>query len=74
MEDCFRELRMSTQPNSPVPVEKQRIRSMIDDQVQEFLRRGGKISVVNQNESGGSPLGGVWQTLHDELGLSARAD
>ncbi len=46
--------------------EKQRMRAEIDSQVEEFLRRGGKIDVLNSGLTGGDSVGSVWHQ-QDEM-------
>ncbi|MEM0954625.1 MAG: hypothetical protein AAGI24_10845 [Pseudomonadota bacterium] len=46
--------------------EKQRMRAEIDDQVAEFLRRGGKINVLtNESSQTANQLGSVWHAPDD---------
>jgi len=46
--------------------EKQRMRAEIDNQVAEFLRRGGKIDVLNDQPSqSDNKLGSVWHAQDD---------
>ena len=51
--------------------ENSEYRAEIEDQVQQFLKKGGNIDVVKQ---GGADqqrqLGSIWQNLDDEIGLS----
>lgn len=51
--------------------EKNRIRDEIDEQVRDYLRRGGKIDVlsVNQNSTGNA-MGSVWHGSEDMPGHS----
>ena len=47
--------------------EKERMRAEIDDQVAEFLRRGGKIDVLTDDKhSSASNIGSVWHP-HDDM-------
>ena len=46
--------------------EKERIRAEIDDQVAEFLNRGGKIDIVNNERQQRDSVGSVWHQ-QDEL-------
>ena len=51
--------------------EKNRIRNEIDVQVEEFLKSGGKIDVVNGNQrSPKASIGSVWRGSDDIPGLS----
>ncbi len=51
--------------------EKNRIRNEIDVQVEEFLKSGGKIDVVNsKNRSPRAAIGSVWHGSDDIPGLS----
>ena len=51
--------------------EKNRIRNEIDAQVEEFLKSGGKIDVVNGNQrSPKASIGSVWRGSDDIPGLS----
>ena len=51
--------------------EKNRIRSEIDAQVEEFLKAGGKIDVVNANQRNPkTSIGSVWHGPDDIPGLS----
>ncbi len=45
--------------------EKERMRAEIDSQVEEFLRRGGKIDVLTSERAGGSDIGSVWHQQDD---------
>ena len=49
--------------------EKERIRAEIDTQVEEFLRRGGKIDVLNSDVASGSNIGSVWHQQDDMSNL-----
>ncbi|MCB1700951.1 MAG: hypothetical protein H6985_06605 [Pseudomonadales bacterium] len=50
-------MKISYQPAAPI--EKERIRVQINAQVEEYLRRGGEISVLNNlGESGKSRVAG----------------
>jgi len=52
---------MSTKDNNENPALKQRISAEIANQVEEFLRRGGNIEVVdNHNVVGAMPKGSIW--------------
>ncbi len=46
--------------------EKERMRAEIDSQVEEFLRRGGKIEVLNNDHAGSAAVGSVWHQ-QDEM-------
>lgn len=46
--------------------EKERMRAEIDTQVEEFLRRGGKIDVLNNDHTGNAAVGSVWHQ-QDEM-------
>ena len=51
-------MKISYQPAAPI--EKERIRVQINAQVEEYLRRGGEISVLNNlGESGKSRVAGA---------------
>ena len=51
--------------------EKNRIRSEIDAQVEEFLKSGGKIEVVNTNQrSAITSIGSVWHGPDEIPGLN----
>ena len=54
--------------------EKERIRAEIENQVQQFLQKGGHIDVLVQGgtRKEGHP-GSVWENLDDEIGLSGGA-
>jgi hypothetical protein len=50
--------------------EKQRMRDEIDRQVEEFLRRGGKIDIVqDKHSSSASSVGSVWHTQEETSAL-----
>ena len=50
--------------------EKHRMRAEIDRQVEEFLRRGGKIDVVeDEHRTRTSSVGSVWHTQDDASNL-----
>lgn len=50
--------------------EKERMRAEIDDQVAEFLRRGGKIDVLSdEKQNAASNIGSVWHQQDDMSGL-----
>lgn len=52
---------MSTTNSNENPALKQRISAEIADQVEEFLRRGGNIEVVdNHSVVGAIPKGSIW--------------
>ena len=62
---------MGREVKSPTTAEKERIRAEIEDQVQQFLKKGGSIDVVNQGGANQQrQLGSIWQNLDDEIGLS----
>ncbi len=53
--------------------EKQRVRAEIASQVEEFLRRGGRIDVVEQNNKGGqNAIGNVWHSHHELADLASK--
>ena len=53
--------------------EKQRMRAEIDDQIAEFLRRGGKIDVLTDESGQTAPqLGSVWHTPDDVNPLASQ--
>ena len=65
---------MGREVKSPTTAEKERIRAEIEDQVQQFLKKGGSIDVVNQGGANQQrQLGSIWQNLDDEIGLSSQA-
>ena len=66
---------MNDKAQSPNSVEKDRIRSQIEAQVEQFLQRGGQIEVMS-NQRGGTEasIGTVWQSLRDELATSVSSD
>jgi predicted NUDIX family NTP pyrophosphohydrolase len=49
--------------------EKERMRAEIDSQIEEFLRRGGKIDILNSDVAGGSSVGSVWHQQEDMTNL-----
>ena len=51
--------------------EKARIRAEIEDQVAEFLSRGGKIDVVNNGQPQHSGTGSVWHQPDDLSNLAS---
>ena len=52
---------MNKKDSTDNPALKQRISAEIANQVEEFLRRGGNIEVVNnQPVSGAVPKGSIW--------------
>ena len=62
---------MGREVKSRTTAEKERIRAEIEDQVQQFLKKGGSIDVVNQGGANQQrQLGSIWQNLDDEIGLS----
>ena len=48
--------------------EKKRIRDEINTQVEEFLKKGGRIDVLHCRQSGNNKIGAVWHS-QDELPL-----
>ena len=59
---------MPRKDNALNTVEKERQRSEIDDQIAEYLRKGGKIDVVGQGQAGsGSDIGSVWHDQDQDL-------
>ena len=53
-------------------VEKERLRAEIDNQVEQFLQKGGHIDVLNDGSSREvRQFGSVWQNLSEEIGLSS---
>lgn len=49
--------------------EKQRMRAEIDSQIEDFLRRGGKIDVLNSGVANSSDIGSVWHQQDDMSNL-----
>ena len=45
--------------------EKERMRAEINDQVAEFLKRGGKIDVLTKEQRPATNIGSVWHPSHD---------
>ncbi|MEM1110533.1 MAG: hypothetical protein AAGI11_01375 [Pseudomonadota bacterium] len=56
---------------TPASAEKARIRAEIEDQVEQFLKRGGHIDVLGKDiVREDRQVGSIWQNLDDEIGLS----
>jgi hypothetical protein len=52
-------------------IEKQRVRAEIASQIEEFLRKGGRIEVLEKNsEKSANSIGNVWHTNDDLTDLS----
>ena len=59
--------RKSTVPNV---AEKERIRSEIDHQIEEYINNGGQIDVVSSNNCHASTdIGSVWRNNEEVLNL-----
>ena len=62
---------MKTLSGSSELIEKERIRLQINAQVEEFLRRGGAIEVVNKNaEPARAIVGSIWDDQGEFTPLS----
>ena len=54
---------------SPGATEKERIRVEIENQVEQFLQKGGRIDVLGKDgPHQDRPPGSVWRNLDDDIG------
>ena len=61
---------MGRDVQSPGATEKERIRFEIENQVEQFLQKGGRIDVLSKDGSHQDPRPGwVWQNHDDDIGL-----
>lgn len=61
---------MTKKIDSSGSCEKERIRDEIDEQIAEYLRKGGRIQVLSRPETDTDKnRGSVWQSPFDDAGL-----
>ena len=60
---------MKTVKDSQTVPQKDRIRSEINAQIEEFLRRGGQIDVLTRDANSSAAKGKVWRNPNEVTGL-----